>query len=93
VELETRVNWKLKLHYNLIYYSTGPCVLQVLTLFWGAPHRPKASTLSDPHMPLTHLLLVSMLWHRPWGCEVDVATLNLFRGVLCEVSKVPACAV
>jgi hypothetical protein len=35
-------------------------------------------------------LLVPRLWHRPWGCEVDVAALNLFGGVLCEVSEVPA---
>jgi hypothetical protein len=34
-----------------------------------------------------------MLWHWPWGCEVDVATLNLFGGMLCEVSEVPVCAV
>ena len=38
-------------------------------------------------------LLVPRLWHRPWGCEVDVAALNLFGGVLCEVSEVPACTV
>jgi hypothetical protein len=35
------------------------------------------------------LLLVPRLWHQPWGCEVDVAALNLFGGMLCEVSEVP----
>jgi hypothetical protein len=47
------------LHYILIYYSLGPCVLQVLTLFWGALHWPKVSVLSDPcaHISKTQMLL------------------------------------
>ena len=55
--------------------------------------RPKASVLSGLTCALTCSLLVPRLWHRSWGCNVDVAALNLFRGVLCELSEVPTHAV